>query len=112
MSDLQVKTTLWIVYGSSGEYSDRPEWNVAVVESEACAQAMVTMLSQQYRSIPRSWMNSRWEHEDEMRAIMTLDPQFEGDYTGTIYYYGSAPLLTQAEIIALADTPAVTSKEG
>lgn len=91
---------LWVVYGSTGEYSDRSEWNVAVVDSEADAQALVTMLKQQYLSIPPAMQEDRWDHEEDMKKIMSLDPYFQCDYTGTHYNYGYAPHLTREDIIA------------
>jgi hypothetical protein len=35
---------LWIVYGSCGEYSDRQEWPVVIVDCEDDAQLFVTMI--------------------------------------------------------------------
>jgi hypothetical protein len=96
---------LWIVYGSTGEYSDRDEWNVAVVDSEADAQTLVTLLQQQYLSIPQALRDDRWKHEDKIKAIMSLDPGFRMDYTGTCYGYGCAPHLSSFDIDHLPRTP-------
>jgi hypothetical protein len=89
---------LWIVYGSCGEYSDRDEWPVAVVDCEDDAKLMVVMLQQQYLSIPPDMRENRWDHEDAMKAIMSLDPGFRCDYTGTSYSYGWAVHLSRLDI--------------
>lgn len=89
---------LWIVYGSCGEYSDRTEWAVAIVDCEDDAKLMVTMLQQQYLNIPQEMRENRWDHEDEMKAIMSLDPSFQCDYTGTSYFSGYAPHMTRLDI--------------
>lgn len=95
---------VFIIYGTTGEYSDRSEWAVAVVESESDAKTFVTALKQQYQQIPQSMHDDRWENEDRMKAIMTLDPYFSTDYTGTNYFYGSAefvpPALVASKIAA------------
>jgi hypothetical protein len=96
---------LWIVVGSTGEYSDRDKWNVAIVDSEADAQTLVTLLQQQYLKIPDSMWRDRWEHEDEIKAIMSLDPNFRMDYTGTCYWCGSAPHLSSFDIDHLPRSP-------
>ncbi len=91
---------VYIVYGSSGEYSDRTEWAVAVVETEDDAKAYVAALDEQYKQIPQEMHEARWCHEDEMKAIMTLDPCFESDYTGTHYFYGEADFIPTRDLAA------------
>jgi hypothetical protein len=89
---------IWYVEGSTGEYSDRHDWVVAVVETEEAAKAYVAALDAQYQSIPSHWHEERWEYEERMSAIMTLDPHFSSDYTGTRYYYGETRLVPDSEI--------------
>lgn len=91
---------VFIVYGSTGEYSDRSEWAAAVVETEDDAKAYVTALEQQYQRIPRKLHENRYRHEDKMKAIMTLDPEFSADYTGTSYFYGRAQFVPSSAIAA------------
>lgn len=83
--------TIWIVHGSTGEYSDRCEWNVVAVETEELAQQWVRALDLQYQSIPQSMRDDRWDHEDDMKKIMSLDPEFSMDYTGTHYFIARVP---------------------
>lgn len=90
--------TLWIVYGSTGEYSDRTEWAVAVVDCEDDAKLLVTILQQQYLKIPPEMLEDQWNHEAEMKAIMSLDPDFKCYYTGTSYFYGRADHLSRLDI--------------
>lgn len=101
---------LWIVYGSSGEYSDRTEWAVAVVDCEDDAKRLVVMLQQQYLSIPPEMLENRWDHEDEMKAIMSLDPCFQSDYTGTSYFSGWAPYLSGFDIDHAPRSPQETDR--
>ncbi|MFA5951537.1 MAG: hypothetical protein WC807_14760 [Hyphomicrobium sp.] len=89
---------LWIVHGSTGEYSDRSEWNVAVADCEDDAKLLVIALQQQYLSIPQEMLEDRWGHEEAMKAIMSLDPCFQCDYTGTHYFYGWAPHYSRLDI--------------
>jgi len=84
--------TIWIVHGSTGEYSDRGEWNVVAVKTKELAEEWIKALDIQYQSIPQHMKDSRWDYEDEMKKIMSLDPSFSMDYTGTSYFYGEVRL--------------------
>lgn len=102
---------LWIVYGSTGEYSDRDEWAVAVVDCEDDAKLMVVKLQEQFLSIPKEMHDDRWDHEDAMKAIMSLDPGFRCDYTGTSYFCGWAPHLSRLDIERVQGIPQEIASE-
>lgn len=89
---------IFVVIGSTGEYSDRSEWCVAAVETEDAAKRYVAALDVQYQSIPQHMRDDRWDHEDEIKAIMTLDPEFSMDYTGTRYHYHAVNYYGSAEV--------------
>lgn len=84
---------VWIVMGSTGEYSDRTEWPVVAFTSEDAAKARIEALGVRMQGMPKEWHEDRWEHEDAMKAHMTaLDPGFATDYTGTRYFIYDVPI--------------------
>lgn len=91
-------TDYFVVHGSTGEYSDRYEWSVAVVPTEEDARRYVAALQAQYQLIAPSMFQCRWDDEDKMKAIMSLDPGFSCDYTGTRYFYGCVQFLSGAAL--------------
>jgi hypothetical protein len=106
---------VFIIFGNTGEYSDRYEWPVAVVETEDAAKKYVAALDKQYLSIPAQWHDD-WpaDRDDEMAAIMSLDPNFSCDYTGTTYHYKAAPFYKYVEgviHVALTALAAGTASE-
>jgi hypothetical protein len=79
---------IWIVFGTTGEYSDRGEWPVDAYRTEEGAQARVKQLTEalQESGIERMdrWTDP-WEKAlDAFRAAH--DPQFSIDYTGTSWH--------------------------
>jgi hypothetical protein len=98
--------TLYVVMGTTGEYSDRSEWPVAAVEGEESAKQYVRALERQYQSIPPSLKEDRWKNREKVKALMTLDPQFDEDYTGTQWFFSEVPFVDAA---ALADILATAS---
>lgn len=95
--------TLYVIQGSTGEYSDRREWNVAVVDSEEAAKSYVLALQKQYQEMPQAWLEDRWDFEDQMKEHMTLDPQFAIDYTGTNWWYAEVACYDEEELEKLLD---------
>lgn len=84
---------VWIVMGSTGEYSDRTEWPVIAVTSEAAAKERITELEVKMQQMPQEWREERWEHEDKIKAHMaSLDASFLMDYTGTHYFFYEVPV--------------------
>ena len=79
---------VWIVMGSTGEYSDRREWPVVAFMSEAAAKDRIAALDVRMQEMPQQWREVRWDHEGDMKAHMAaLDPDFVMDYTGTSYFF-------------------------
>lgn len=79
---------VWIVMGSTGEYSDRTEWPVIAFTSEAAAKGRIADLDTRMQQMPQEWREDRWDHEDEIKAHMSqLDPGFQTRYTGTSYFF-------------------------
>lgn len=82
---------IYIVTGSTGEYSDRTEWTVRAFENEADAKAFVEMAD----AWAREWFNrhqdARWTDEAE-NDRPAHDPDFRSDYTGTSYYMSACPM--------------------
>lgn len=93
--------TIYVVMGSTGEYSDRSEWAVAAVEGKDGAEQYVKALQRQYESIPPKLKRDRWSNSERIKAIMTLDPCFDEDYTGTHWFLHEVPLV---ETAAIAET--------
>ncbi len=94
--------TVWIVMGSTGEYSDRQEWPVIAFTSEAGAKERIAALDVRMQEMPPEWREDRWEIETEkkIKAHMgTLDPDFQTGYAGTSYFFYKvdvAPAATSA----------------
>lgn len=88
-----MKIKIWLVTGSTGEYSDRMEWTVCAYFSEKLAkehaenaQAKANLLRQQYL---HPW--------DIPKGANEFDPtSFSMDYTGTRYEWS---------MVELADAP-------
>lgn len=79
---------IWIVMGSTGEYSDRREWPVIAFTSEDAAKERIAALDVRMQQIPQEWRDDRWEHEVKIKEHMApLDPNFSMDYTGTSYFF-------------------------
>ena len=88
-------STIYIVMGRTGEYSDSQEWIVCAYKSEAAAQARVIELETLMKTVGAvtdiSW-DERCKAEDAMRKHQDGDEYFMIDYTGTRYTYESAEL--------------------
>lgn len=95
----------YLVYGTTGEYSDRCEWFVAVSLNKDYAEQLAIRLNGLCEGVKRCY---HWEKEfDELdedsewrkvgKELLELDPQFMVDYTGTKYYVDEIPLLDYTE---------------
>lgn len=95
---------VWVVIGRIGEYSDRTEWVVAVLPTEAEGRRFVDLVSAQARNAKAAW--DRWDEEndyvygdpapDEVKALLPLDPSafapgFEGGAPRINYGWGDPP---------------------
>lgn len=80
-------TYIYVVEGSTGEYSDRAEWPVAAYRNEAEAAQLVLDATQ--------WAMSQHVHEDNYASSYQVrhtlknpfDPAMYIDYTGVRYRY-------------------------
>lgn len=84
--------TIYVVEGSTGEWSDRTNWIVCAYESEDKAKEHVEKASEAARVLfieyekrhdinqPSQW-DSTWE------PVSEWDPHIQMDYTGTFYTY-------------------------
>lgn len=90
---------IYIVGGSTGEYSDRSEWVVCAYTNESDAQAHVTKATEYAKAweaflktdecIDMDWSDK----EAAMKKANPVDPAFDCDYTGTRYTYWAVELL-------------------
>lgn len=80
---------IWMVGGTTGEYSDRTEWVVDAWRSEAEAQARVKFLTEEMQRLGITGSEpDRYEdsHEARRKEMRKHDRGFHDDYTGTSYY--------------------------
>lgn len=83
---------IWIVHGTTGEYSDRTEWVVDAWPTEAEAQAKVTELVRLLHESGIERMRYGPEREQAIAAMRVHDPDFGIDYTGTSWYVSTCEL--------------------
>jgi hypothetical protein len=79
-----------VVYGSTGEYSDRCEWYVAAYLDELKAQDHVTKAQQRGRELEIEYDGREWDVPD---GANQYDPKMQMDYTGVRYAYATVPVL-------------------
>jgi len=86
-----MKNVIYIVMGSTGEYSDKSEWLVKAFDSEDAAESFAHHLNDNLVSLgvckyqdPN--FNTYYENRDLIEKTMRQqDPEFQLDYTGTNY---------------------------
>lgn len=79
---------IYIVQGSTGEYSDRHEWIVVAFANEDVAMARVERLEallREFGTDDADW-DDRRRAEEIIRTHAEGDPQCSIDYTGTRYF--------------------------
>lgn len=78
---------IWIVEGSTGEYSDHTEWPVCTFKTEELAKEMVELCSAEYRRTKIRREELGLDMWDELPAdcVHKYDPRFTEDYTGTLW---------------------------
>ena len=80
---------IFVVTGTTGEYSDRVEWLVKAVKDEQAAKDFVVTATKIAReqevlkSKSRDWL---------FQVKSELDPDISMEYTGTNYYYSEVEL--------------------
>lgn len=85
--------TIFIVFGTTGEYSDRTEWPVKAFRDEQRAKDFVELLTSKSREIYSEDNHSfKYWSEVAKHSKIPEDPNFRLDYTGTSYYYVSTQL--------------------
>ena len=73
---------VYVVFGTTGEYSDYVEWPVCAFADEALAIRMVELCDGEWRRIKASP-----EYNDGIYVTNKYDPDMQTDYTGTRYNY-------------------------
>ena len=78
---------IWIVEGSTGEYSDHSEWPVKAYRTEVKAKEMVELCSAEYRRITIERNRLELDYYEELPdiCIHKYDKSFSECYTGTLY---------------------------
>lgn len=79
---------LWIVEGSSGEYSDRRDWVVCAYRTEAEAKRHAELAQARSESLRKQY-GTYW---DIPAKANEWDSQESHDYTGTRYTHGMTDL--------------------
>ena len=79
---------VYVVYGSTGEYSDHREWFVRAFADEMKGRDFVERVSARFRELAIQYGDDRW---DAPEGCNELDPHMEWDYTGTNYYLVEVP---------------------
>jgi hypothetical protein len=84
---------VYVVIGTTGEYSDCTEWFVKGYRDEERAKAEVVELCRLAKSfeVLHPWPDRGWRRvecgHDECAALYAKDPNVRFDYTGTDYRY-------------------------
>lgn len=80
---------LYIVTGSTGEWSDRSTWLVRAFEDKLVAQEFVNTLTcmyEQYQGNKCGYERPKQEMVTLEEQLWQFDPEFCEDYTGTHWY--------------------------
>lgn len=96
--------TIFIVEGSTGEYSDHCEWIVCAFTDKNDAREMVDKCTAEYLRIQQELDNLREDNgyffydfdvKEGKLEKHKFDPKFNIDYTGTNYTYYKCQLLSK-----------------
>ena len=112
-------STIYVVMGTVGEFSDRREWAVAAYESEELAQRHVELASQRGREIEAARIpgsardkmtgperGAAWNVYVDTWKTNQFDANFRCDYHPATYFlYEEVPLRTSLPTPAVASTP-------
>jgi hypothetical protein len=80
---------IFIVIGTTGEYSDRDEWMVKAFDTESSAKEFERACQKEANEIEKTYKH-RW---DIPKGAHSLDPKFSQDYTGTRYFISEVELV-------------------
>jgi len=83
---------VWVLFGTTGEYSDRSEWVVRGYLNEADAEADCAALNAIAKDIGggRDWASL---HEAVAERLTPHDASADMDYTGTEYSVSEVPIV-------------------
>lgn len=87
--------TIYVVFGCTGEYSDRSEWCVKAFRNEERAKDLVNNLNTSARILFQKIENGevdKWDSHYNYGDHIPEDPRGYMDYTGTTYYYATVEL--------------------
>lgn len=91
--------TIYVVMGTTGEYSDRTEWPVVAYTNESDARRHVELAGNEAKTI----FATRKDRYSTDGIVNPFDPKMEMDYMGTEYFIHSTVLSADVvlnEIIA------------
>jgi uncharacterized membrane protein YebE (DUF533 family) len=88
-----VKASVHLVVGSTGEYSDHSQWNVAAYTTREQAEEHVRRLNEMVAATKADG-GMDWDGRGAVaeRVRKTLDPDCDIDYTGVEYEIQEVPL--------------------
>jgi hypothetical protein len=88
--------TIYVVIGSTGEYSDRTEWLVIAFDSEDRAKQHVLSATARARELEQ-WVDADdepWRYsEAKDKPTNEYDPEMKMQSMGTSYYYAPSLLM-------------------
>ena len=88
MSEHTPRETIYIVEGSTGEYSDHRDWMLCAYRDEAAAQEHVEKATARANELVAEYQRSY----DIPSGANEHDPSMQIDYTGVRYTYYSVEL--------------------
>lgn len=79
---------IFVVYGSTGEWSDKRTWSVCAFCAENKAMEMVDALTRRLNTFGIAPKTYSIDYADNLKKHMnSLDKYFDHDYNGTRYWY-------------------------
>lgn len=88
---------LYLVQGSTGEYSDHTEWNVAAYTDPEQAERHRDLAQKWSKCDPDEETRLSWDERDEITKNAPYDPNLYITYTGVRYYVDKVPLVSSPE---------------
>lgn len=88
------RTRIFVVMGTTGEYSDRTEWPVLAFTDKTAAEKLVVQASRRAAEIhnqPSNGLSYRVDlamaeaRGERLEPLNEFDPEMQMDYTGTFY---------------------------
>ena len=92
--------TIYVVLGSTGEYSDRSEWLVKAFPSLEGAENFVTFLTAKRQEVGLPKHALDWDDVTVEAAMQAFDPKYSEDYTGTRWWVSEVELVTATAVAA------------